>query len=69
MSVHIDAQHTSVIVEHWDKDQVVIEAQLDSGNLPPEEVKNNSNSEFGNLRGCRRGAYKLGRWSLLEPGN
>ncbi len=39
VKVNIDSRHTKVIVEHWDKDQVVIEALLDSENLSPEEVK------------------------------
>ncbi len=39
VKVNIDSRYTRVIVEHWDKDQVVIEALLDSGNLTPEETK------------------------------
>lgn len=39
VKVNIDSRHTRVIVEHWNKDQVSIEALLDSKNLSPEETK------------------------------
>lgn len=39
VKVRIDSRHTRVLIEHWDKDQVSIEALLDSENLSPEEAK------------------------------
>ncbi|MFN4763260.1 hypothetical protein ACKGJN_09075 [Gillisia sp. Q332] len=39
VKVNIDSRHTRVIIEHWNKDQVSIEALLDSKNLNPEEAK------------------------------
>lgn len=39
VTVNIDTRHTNVIVEHWDKNQVKIEAVLDSKDLPAAEAK------------------------------
>ncbi len=39
VKVNIDTRHTKVIVEHWDKNQVQIEAFLDSKDIPAAEAK------------------------------
>jgi len=39
VSIEIDAKYTSVIIENWDKNEVVIEAYLEAGNLKGEEAK------------------------------
>jgi len=39
VSVVIDAKYTNIIIENWDKNEVVIEAFLETGNLKGEEAK------------------------------
>ncbi|WP_034922714.1 hypothetical protein [Gillisia sp. CAL575] len=39
VSVVVDAKYTNIIVENWDKNEVAIEAYLESGNLKSEEAK------------------------------
>ncbi len=40
VSVVVDAKYTNIIVENWDKNEVAIEAYLETRNLKSEEVKN-----------------------------
>lgn len=40
MAIHIDAKHTHVIIENWDKKEVLIEAFLEAGDLKGEALKN-----------------------------
>ncbi len=37
VSLEIDAKYTKVLIEHWDKNEVAIDAYLDSGNLKEDE--------------------------------
>ena len=39
VAIHIDAKHTNVIVENWDKNEVSIEAFLEAGDLKGEALK------------------------------
>ncbi len=40
VALHIDAKHTDVIIENWDKNEVSIEAFLEAGDLKGEALKN-----------------------------
>lgn len=40
VAIHIDAKHTNVIIENWDKNEVSIEAFLEAGDLKGEALKN-----------------------------